>query len=147
MAQDDLRTVIRELLAEELAKVRGAMKTASAAAHVRDEEVSIASDAELDAFVKRLLSLAKDDHARADIEAGRHRFRLRQGARRIPSAPAERLGTQNPAHFDKGIITERDIAKLPIGLAAVQIGKRVRFTPLAKDELRRRGIKIERTTS
>ena len=72
MAQDDLRTVIRELLAEELAKVRGAMKTASAAPGVRDEEVSIASDAELDAFVKRLLSLAKDDHARADIEAGRH---------------------------------------------------------------------------
>jgi hypothetical protein len=49
-------------------------------------------------------------------------------------------------HFEKGLISERDIAKLPAGLASVQVSKRVRFTPLAQDELRRRGVKIERTS-
>ncbi len=141
---DDLRSVIRELLAEEIAKVRA--EKAGATAHVREEEVAIASDADLDAFVKRLLALAKDDHARGEIEAGRHRFRLRHGAA-AGVRPTVGQPVDGPVQFDKGIVTERDIAKLPSGLAAVRVGKRVRFTPLAKDELRRRGVKIERTAS
>ena len=48
---------------------------------------------------------------------------------------------------ERGLVTEKDIAKLPAGLTAIEAGKRVRFTPLARDELRRRGIKIERTRS
>ena len=146
--QDDFRTVIRELLAEELAKVRGEMAKGSAATtDVRDEEISIATDAELDAFVKRLLALAKDDRERAEIETGRHRFRLRHGAKSDPSTTTGRPQATAAVCFDAGLVTERDIAKLPIGLTNVQAGKRVRFTPLARDELRRRGVNIERTMS
>jgi len=143
---DDLRLVIRELLAEELAKVRTEMAGSASSNRVREEEVSITSDSELAAFVRRLLTLAKDGRALAEIEAGRHRFRLRQGARSDPSPQSGRSATSS-VRFEKGLITERDIAKLPEGLASVQAAKQVRFTPLAQDELRRRGVKIERTAS
>ena len=138
VTQDDLRSVIRELLAEELAAIQG--EAAAPTSAVRAEEVSIDTDDALGAFVKRILELAKDDEARAEIEQGRHVFRLARGVQvAAPKASA--------ARYERGLITEKDIAKLPAGLTSIEAGKRVRFTPLARDELRRRGIKIERTRS
>ena len=74
MTQDDLRSVIRELLAEELGAIQG--EAAAATAAVRAEEVSIDTDDALGAFVKRILELAADDTAGAGLEQGRHVFRL-----------------------------------------------------------------------
>lgn len=45
----------------------------------------------------------------------------------------------------KGLITERDIAAIAEGETRLRIGKKARMTPLAGDEARRRGIRIERT--
>ena len=144
VTQDDLRSVIRELLAEELAAIQGEAATPPPA--VRAEEVSIDTDDALGAFVKRILELAADDKARAEIEQGRHVFRLAPGAQ--TAAPSARLTPRAaPARYERGLVTEKDIAKLPAGIAAIEAGQRVRFTPLARDELRRRGIKIERTRS
>jgi len=144
VTQDDLRSVIRELLAEELAAIQG--EAAAPPPAVRAEEVSIDTNDALGAFVKRILELAADDKARAEIEQGRHVFRLAPGAR--VAAPSARSAPKAaPARYERGLVTEKDIAKLPAGIAAIEAGKRVRFTPLARDELRRRGIKIERTRS
>lgn len=140
VTQDDLRSVIRELLAEELAAIQG--EAAAPTSAVRAEEVSIDTDDALGAFVKRILELAADDKARAEIEQGRHVFRLANVTRPEGAAPKAA-----PARYERGLVTEKDIAKLPAGLTAIEAGKRVRFTPLARDELRRRGIKIERTRS
>ena len=138
VTQDDLRSVIRELLAEELAAIQGEAATPG----VREEEVSIDTDEALGAFVKRILELAKDDAARAEIEQGRHVFRLVNVTRPEGAAPKAA-----PARYERGLVTEKDIAKLPAGIEAIEAGKRVRFTPLARDALRRGGIKIERTRS
>ncbi len=138
VTQDDLRSVIRELLAEELAAIQGE----AAEPGVREEDVAIDTDEALGAFVKRILELARDDEARAEIEQGRHVFRL------VNVTPPEDAAPQAaPARYERGLVTEKEIAKLPAGLTAIEAGKRVRFTPLARDELRRRGIKIERTRS
>ncbi len=140
VTQDDLRSVIRELLAEELAAIQG--EASAPTPDVREEDVSIDTDEALGAFVKRILELAKDDAARAEIEQGRHVFRL------VNAAPPQGAAPQAaPARYERGLVTEKEIAKLPAGLTAIEAGKRVRFTPLARDELRRRGIKIERTRS
>lgn len=144
----DLRAMIREILSEELAALR---KEPALGAQTRDEVVSIRTNAELAAFVKRLLSLAQDTRLRADIETGRHVFRLATGGSApvraheplIPS-PSARSG---PVRFETGLITEKEVAGLPDDLRSLSIGKAVRFTPLARDELRRRGVRIERTTS
>jgi len=140
--------MIRQILSEELAALR---KEPALAPQTRDEVVSVRTNAELAAFVKRLLSLAQDSRLRADIEAGRHVFRLATGGQAplkahepLTPSPSARSG---PVRFETGLITEKEVASFPDDLRSLSIGKAVRFTPLARDELRRRGVKIERTTS
>jgi hypothetical protein len=104
---------------------------------VRDmETVSVRTDAELAAFVTRLLHLFENPKHRADLQAGRLRFRL---------APAGAAGSARPAHrIEKGAVTEaavraaaRDGARLVLGRAAV-------LTPLARDRARAAGVEIEK---
>ena len=144
----DLRATIRQILSEELAALR---KEPALPAQTRNEVVSIRTNAELAVFVRRLLSLVQDSRLRADIEAGRHVFRLATGGpapvkahEPLSPSPSARLG---PVRFETGLITEKEVASLPDDLRSLGIGKAVRFTPLARDELRRRGVRIERTTS
>jgi len=146
----DLRAMIREVLREELA-ARGVGRPSSAP-QVREESVSIGSDAELAAFARRILALAGDSKARADIESGRHVFRLAgAGSRPAPAVEAyERVQPKqnfSPVSFERGLVNEREIRNLPEGITVIRIGKTVRLTPLAQDELRRQGIKIERAKS
>ena len=143
----DLRSLIRQVLTEELAALHQE-NGGSGQPQVTEEAVSIRTNGELAAFVKRLVHLTKDPAKRSDIESGRHVFRLATGGigagpvgSQSGPAPMNRSG---PVAFDKGLITERDVAKLPDGMARLKIGPTVRLTPLANDELRRRGITIER---
>jgi hypothetical protein len=142
----ELRSLIRELLQEELAALKGGAAGASAAR--REEVVTLATDADLAAFVGRLIRLAQDGHARAAIESGQHVFRLAGGGVPVqafaPSAPAPNAPPP-PTRFERGLVTEKAVANLPDGQRAISVGKHVRFTPLARDELRRRNIRIERT--
>lgn len=142
----ELRHLIREILAEELGK----MVPPQAVPRVTEEQVSIRSNADLAAFVQRLLGAAQDGRLRADIEAGRHVFRLADsGPQQIqahqPMAPNP--GAQPAVRFERGLVTERDVASLPKDARRIDVGKSVRFTPLARDELCRRGIKVERSVS
>lgn len=148
----DLRAMIREVLREELA-TRGVGRP-SGAPQVRHEMVSVACDADLAAFARRILALAGDSKARADIESGRHVFRLAgPGAGSHAASGVEAYErpqpTQNlsPVSFERGLVNEREIRNLPEGITVIRIGKTVRLTPLAQDELRRQGIKIERAKS
>lgn len=140
----DLRLLIREILAEELGRVGAAPGSAS---QITEERVDIRSNADLAAFATRLLARAQDGKFRADVEAGRHVFRLAEsGPVRLeahtPHAPP--LGAQPAVRFDRGLVTEREVAALPPGTSRIEVGRAVRFTPLARDELRRRDIEIER---
>ncbi len=47
--------------------------------------------------------------------------------------------------LSKSLITERDLAAVPNGETRLRITKTALLTPLANDEARRRGIRIERT--
>ena len=66
-ANPAVEELIREVLAEELARLR---------AGVREERVRIASDADLAAFAKRVLAMADDRGAREALENGNLVFRL-----------------------------------------------------------------------
>lgn len=149
MNAESLRSLIRDVLAEELRRVRAERGGASEAPRpkVREEMVQISSDADLAAFVRRLMEVTRDGSARAEIEQGRWVFRLgagtsagRQGAPVSAAAPVAQA-----ARFDKGLITEREIDGLPEGTGAIKVTRSVRLTPLARDRLRQRGIAIERT--
>ena len=122
---------------------------AAAVAGPRVEAVSIASDADLAAFVGKLLKAAADPAARRDIEQGRVVFRLAGGAGAAsprPAAPAPAAAPAgDTARMDRGVVSERGVDALPRGTRVLQLGKDVKLTPLARDRLRQRGIKIERT--
>lgn len=152
----DLRSLIREVLTEELASLRAAAKPQK---QIMQETVSLKSDSDLNAFVRRILELGQDTKKRSDILAGRYIFQLGYTGSPTPyvaqPAPQAALfhssGYMQPvspaptrAEFSKGMITERDVANLPQGTLAIAIGKSVRITPLARDELRRQNITIER---
>ena len=74
--------LIREVLAEELARLRGGVPSIGRAreAGVHEERVHIAGDADLAAFARRVLAVAGDREARDAFEKGRLVFRLEAGA-------------------------------------------------------------------
>lgn len=140
----DLRMLVREILAAEIAKVKQDGYTP----WQREEIVSLSTNSELDAFVKRIILMLKDSALKKDIETGRYIFKLAQhGAKPVqayrPSAPS--LGQIPPVRLEGGLITEKEIQKLPENLKSLSVGKTAKFTPLANDEIRRRNIKVERT--
>lgn len=149
----DLRGLIREVLAEELAR----MRPGEGDTRIREEVVTLRSNADLQAFVQRIVALAQDGRARTEIEAGRHVFRLAPGVGSAAGTPAP-MAAHEPAapaptappptvRFERGLVSERDIAALPDEQRSIRVGRSVRFTPLARDELRRRNIRIERAKS
>jgi len=149
---DDLRQLIRQILLDELQSLgsgSGAFADTAPKPQVREETVSLNSDEDLNRFVLRLLDLAQDGRSLQEIKSGRWRFRLEGGPRATSSAAvtaAFAAATCPVVNFERGLITERQVAGISHG-SLVRVGKRVRFTPLAQDELRRKGVQIERTTS
>ena len=154
--------LIREVLAEELARLRAGR---------REEWVRIADDADLAAFARQVLAMGEDRGARDAFESGGLVFRLGQGAGdsagsagagggRVPGGREDATPAASPPRtapggdpeggvktLDGGLLSERQVASLPRGTSRVRLGRDVRMTPLARDRLRRRGITIERTES
>lgn len=135
MTEPDLRALVREVLREALS--RKAPPPPPAATDTV-ETVVVASDADLAAFVGRLVALLDDPAAGPALRAGRRRFTLaaaRPAAGR--AAPADAVVTLD------GPITEARIARLA-GTRAVRLGPNAVLTPLARDKARALGITIER---
>ncbi|MCB2093852.1 MAG: hypothetical protein KDE11_05565 [Rhodobacteraceae bacterium] len=138
-----IRDEIRAILREEIATLR------SAPSGPVTETVQIITGADLTRFACEIVARAKDPAFAADVANGRVRFDIAPpdgGGPRgtaIVTSPARPQGPE----LDKALITERDIAELAADRRILRIGKASRLTPLAQDEARRRGIRIERSAS
>ncbi|MBK3666320.1 hypothetical protein JJE66_34535 [Bradyrhizobium diazoefficiens] len=151
---NDLRALIRELLSEEIAALRAEMRGA-----VQEEHIRVGTAADLTEFALSVARRASDPTFAAALREGRMRFVPEPSPppRHVPIAqPANAsftgapptLVTTVPAtvlELMKPLITERDIAAVAEGETRLRIGRRSRLTPLAGDEVRRRGIRIERS--
>ncbi|WP_225026939.1 hypothetical protein [Xinfangfangia pollutisoli] len=155
----DLRALIRELLSEEIASLRAEILGGAA---VAAEPVQVSTEAQLTEFALTIARRAQAPGFLAGLEAGRIRF-APQGMAAMPGpapvaaavpapapagAPVARLVTTVPAgipELRKSLVTERDIAAIGTDQTRLRITKQARLTPLAGDEARRRGIRIERT--
>src|SRR4051812_27003948 len=122
---NELRALIRDVIATELGAVKGGPPPAPAAEH----RVRIASDADLAAFAKQVLNLANDSATRSAIANGSYRFRLDGGAAATAGSMAPTVGSST--RIDKGVVTETVLLKLPKGTKRLQIGAGVSVTPLA----------------
>lgn len=135
-----LRDEIRAILREEVAAL-----TVGSQSEVPTSEVArINSNADLTRFAQDLLSRAQDPAFTARVAQGRHRFELEQ--HRPIGVPIASTPTKTKLNaLTKTLVTERDIEALSNGTQVLSIGKTSRLTPLARDEARRRGIRIERS--
>lgn len=163
--RSSLSGLIREILAEELSAMRGsgAFADTTPTPQVREEVVSIRSNAELMAFVKRILDVSKDGKSRQEIESGRWIFSLGGSAGVLhsagpspeltqgkagpqpyvqPAAPPQGAGVVSIA---SGLVSERQIDSLPAETSVIKLSGRATLTPLARDRARQQGIAIERS--
>ena len=159
LTSDLLRSVIREVLQDvvgtEVAAAAGAGRPSSTGAVVR-----IASQADLDAAIRRILADASDPKKRADIETGRVRFRLVESRTNVESTPrpvgSNRStgqggqgspappGNTAPHHHAAGPLTERHVIAAARETTVIVIGQRVVVTPLARERARATGVEIRR---
>jgi hypothetical protein len=142
-----LRDLVKSVIAEEVAAIRKSSPAPAPA--LSEERVTIASDADLIAFARRVLSLTSDPAKAKEIAAGRYPFRLAQTGPRQAAAPApQSVAPAAPAaqshRIDSGVVTEATLNRLPRGLARLQLGPGVTVTPLAKDRARTLGLTFER---
>ena len=141
-----LRQTIRDLLHEELQKIRQhASESSARQERVTEEMVAINSDQDLSRFVRRVLALSNDSSGRAAIESGRHLFRLdMRGGDAKQSNQTTASSGPTVLQIEKGMITEKQAMQFPEDVQVIQISKGVQLTPLANDVIRRSGKKIER---
>jgi len=136
MSETELRAMVREVLHEALGR-RGQAK---APAEAKTETVRIANDADLAAFVQRLVKLLGDPAAAGGVRLGQHRFTL--GA-----ATTARL-TQTSAVPGSSIVLDGTVTEAKInkcaGAGIVALAADAVITPLARDRARALGLKIER---
>jgi hypothetical protein len=145
---EDLRSLVRELLSEELNKVN--KKNSDSINDLREEKVVIDNSKHLNSFVRRILDLSKDRKIVTEIMEGKYIFKLSNDHQRFTDTSDIGNTINNSAgsiNFLKGLITERDIMSVGENVSTITIGKFVRITPLAMDEIKKRSIKIERKSS
>jgi hypothetical protein len=138
--RDALPEAVRERIAAQAAeaaapkqKKHEARSAESEASKV--EDVAIATDAELAAFVRRVIEQCEA------IQAGRLKFRLKRARKSAETESAPRGGSER---IDKGIVTEKKVMAAAKAGKKLVVGKGVVLTPLARDKARQLGVEIER---
>jgi hypothetical protein len=135
--RDAIPETVRKRIATEVNKAPAAAPAADVAAD-RAEDVTLVTDADVAAFVHRILRLARDPKQREAMESGRLAFRLK-GAR--TSEPVRSAGGER---IDKGLLTERAVIAAAKAGKRLVVGRHVVLTPLARDKARQLGVEIER---
>lgn len=156
---DLLRSMVREVLRDVLpglveeaavARLAGAPAAATpsgssltarptaAADHGGRETVMLRTDAELDAFVQRVVALAQNPVTRQQLTTGRLRFGLGHGggAAAEPTAAVRRV--------ERGAVTERAVRDAAAAGQSLLLARGVVLTPLARDRARALGVTIEK---
>ena len=141
LSTDELREADRAVLHDVLPAAVIAPRSADGAA----QEVSLRTDAELDAFVRRLAALCDDPGQRSALKDGRRRFTLASASAggQAPTGPTT-AATAPVVRVDRGAVTERTVKKAAADGARLVVGPRAVLTPLARDKARSLGVQVER---
>jgi hypothetical protein len=132
--RDLLRQMVRQVLQEVVPQTMAAAPASS------EETVSLATDAQLDAFVRRIAALCDDDDERERLRSGSRRFRL---ASAVPGAAAPAAAPAAPVvRVDKGAVTERHVREAAAQGADLVLGRGAVLTPLARDRARAADVRI-----
>jgi hypothetical protein len=140
LGPDALQALVRELVADALAD--------------RDVPVSVADDAELNAFAAQCLELFSVPERREAFEAGKLRFRLTDAAEPTRRSSAAIAPPASPRHahssrsselcVEAGALTERAVQRAASDGKSIVLGRRAVATPLALDKARSLGVAVRR---
>lgn len=135
-----VRAVLREVLPAELAH------GAALGGAEPMEHVTVRSNGDLDALIRRVAALCDDPARRAALRDGRHGFRLTGGASGGggPAASGPSDAGSGIVRVDRGAVTERTVAKAAADGARLVVGPKAVLTPLARDKARVLGVEIEK---
>ena len=136
MNGDELRALVREVLRDALPGTWPAAGGATDATEVT--EVTVSTDAELSALVRRIATDCADEQRRADLASGRAGYRLAT-ARAEPVVPEG-----GPIRVERGALTERHVREAARAGTSIVAARGVVVTPLARDRARTSGVDIER---
>ena len=136
MSETELRTLVRDVLREVLAG-RGQASTAPTG---QTEPVRLTGDADLAAFVRRLIGLLDDPATGDAVRSGRYRFTLAAGGQ--GNSPTLAPAAGQPAVLG-GAVTETKLNK-HAGAGTVYLAPDAVVTPLARDRARALGLKLKR---
>jgi hypothetical protein len=143
---ESLRALVREALGDLLPEIAKALpdgppstpRSAPAKGEATDEveTVALGSDADLAAFVRRLIQLSESSARREDLRSGRLRFRLAANVATQPPQSVHRI--------DKGVVTEATIREVARSGAKLVLGPNAVLTPLGRDRARADGVQVEK---
>jgi hypothetical protein len=138
----EVRAVLRDVLPAALTAGDGQRPSAPA-----PEPVSVRTDADLDALVRRVATLCEDPRRRQAMRDGRHGFRLAAGSTEQPAeipAAVTSATAQTVVRVERGAVTERAVRRAAADKARLVLGPRAVLTPLARDTARSLGVDVER---
>ena len=128
LPSDELRAAVRAVLRDVLPAAVATGPRPGVA-----EEVTLATGADLDSFVRHVATLCEDPAQRSALRDGRRRFRL-----------AGDGSDTDVVRVDRGAITERTVRKAAAAGARLVVGPRAVLTPLARDSARSLGGRVDR---
>lgn len=129
---EELRAAVRAVLREVLPD--GVARDAAVPARA----VALRTDGDLDAFVREVATQAADPARRAELQTGRHGYRLAAGPAEVPAAEA------GVVRVEHGAVTERTVRRAAAAGARLVVGRRAVLTPLARDRARALGVEVEK---
>lgn len=158
LSTDELRAAIRAVLSDVLPAAVVAPRTAGDAGRGSVQPVALRSDADLDAFVRRVAALCDDPAQRTALKNGKGRFVLDTATTTTTGTAAVRpldTGSRLPGpgpgstagavvRVDRGAVTERTVKKAAAESARLVVGARAVLTPLARERARALGVPVER---
>ena len=131
-----VRAVLRDVLPRELAHDVRQGPAADGA-----ERVTLRTDGDLDAFVRRVAALCDDPGQRAALRNGSRRFALATGTP-APAAPVPAGGSV--VRVERGAVTERWVKQAAAQGAELVVGRKAVLTPLARDKARTLGVIVKK---
>lgn len=138
--EPEIRSIIRTIISDVLA-------TCATEEEVR--QVSIADDAELASFVAEVIAMSRDPIAGHRMRSGALRFSLREAHTVSANPVLAPVSSAAPApvmRVERGAVTERLVAQAAADGALIEMGPRAVLTPLGREQARRAGVEVRKST-
>ena len=136
-----LRQMVRQVLSEVVPQTMAAAGPGSdagprPAGTPRAETITIRTDADLQAFARRVAAAGESE--RSAIASGTTVFRLAGAA--VPGGAPE----ASVVRIERGAVTERHVREAASAGSSIHLGRKAVLTPLARDRARTAGVEITR---